>query len=419
MFIRLMFFTVILQAMLWAAPGDLDSSFGSDGIVTTDIGGADDSDSAYGVAIQSDGKIVAAGSGGNGSGSDFSVVRYSTDGSLDSSFGAGGKVITDTGGDHDQARSIAIQENGKIVVVGSRMIAGAFDFVVVRYNTDGTLDASFGTDGIAITDIGDGANSVAIQSDGKIVAVGFKWVSGMQYDFAAVRYNTNGTLDTSFGTDGIVITNVGGSMGADSVAIQSDGKIVAAGSEHIVRYNTNGTLDTSFGTDGIVTTDVAGYIARSVAIQSDGKIVAAGAHQTSSIAIVRYNTNGTLDTSFGTEGVVIVGGSSDGANSVAIQGNGKIVALGTGYGTDGNHFEVARCNTNGTMDTSFGASGLVTTVIGTYTMAFSVAIQGDGKIVAGGEGYMDSMDFAVVRYEGDPVTPPPTLPLPPIYYLLD
>ncbi len=420
---------MILQAILWAAPGDLDSSFGDDGIVTTDIGGTDDSDMANGVAIQNDGKIVAAGSGGNGGGNDFSVVRYNTDGSLDSSFGTNGKVITDTGGDHDEASSIAIQENAKIVVAGGRMFAGAFDFVVVRYNTDGTPDSSFGTSGIVTTNISgySAVKSVAIQSDGKIVVAGIG-ESSSGYNFAIVRYNTDGTPDSSFGTAGIVTTDVNGS--ASSVTIQDDGKIIAAGDSYdgdsiiyfaLIRYNTDGTPDISFGTNGIVTTNIGsvGYSdAKSVLVQKDGKIVAAGRTNTEThpyFALVRYNSNGTLDTSFGTDGVVITEVSSaDGADSVTIQDNGKIVVAG-GMFSD---FALVRYNTDGTPDASFGTDGIVTTDVGGG--ANSVTIQEDGKIVAAGMSNDGSdFDFAVVRYNGDPVTPPTTLSLSPIYYLLD
>jgi uncharacterized delta-60 repeat protein len=183
-----------------AAEGDLDTTFDSDGKVTTAIGASDNE--AYSVAIQSDGKIVAAGSSKNGSNYDFALARYNTDGTLDTNFGTGGKVITAIGSSTDVAESVAIQSDGKIVAAGFSNNGSNNDFALVRYNTNGTLDTTFDSDGKVTTAIGsanDAAYSVAIQSDGKIVAAGFS-NNGSNNDFALVRYNTNGSLDTSFGT---------------------------------------------------------------------------------------------------------------------------------------------------------------------------------------------------------------------------
>jgi len=267
--------------------GSLDTNFNSDGKVTTDFGGG--ADYAVSVAIQSDGKIVAAGYS-NGSNFDFALVRYNTDGSLDTSFNSDGKVTTDFGSGSDYGSSVTIQSDGKIVAAGGSSNGNNRDFALVRYKTDGSLDTSFDNDGKVTTAIGSGteeAYSVAIQSDGKIVAAGYS-NNGSNDDFALVRYNTDGSLDTSFDTDGEVTTDFGSGRGrARSVTIQSDGKIVVAGYSDnngsnddfaLVRYNTDGSLDTSFDTDGKVTTAIGSGddAANSVAIQSDGKIVAAG-----------------------------------------------------------------------------------------------------------------------------------------------
>jgi uncharacterized delta-60 repeat protein len=213
-----------------AAEGDLDTSFDSDGKVTTDIGGIDNR--ARSVAIQSDGKIVAAGYSNPGSNYDFTLARYNTDGTLDTNFDSDGKVTTAIGSGTDQAFSVAIQSDGKIVAAGYSNNGSNDDFALVRYNTDGSLDTSFDSDGKVTTAIGgsdDRAHSVAIQSDGKIVVAGHS-DNGSNEDFALVRYNTDGTLDTSFDSDGKVTTAIGSASDfARSVAIQSDGKIVAAG----------------------------------------------------------------------------------------------------------------------------------------------------------------------------------------------
>jgi uncharacterized delta-60 repeat protein len=417
-----------------AADGDLDTSFDSDGKVTTDIGGSDDR--ARSVAIQSDGKIVAAGYSNNGSNYDFTLARYNTDGTLDTNFDSDGKVTTAIGSGTEQAFSVAIQSDGKIVAAGYSNNGSNDDFALVRYNTDGSLDTSFDGDGKVITAIGGAADyavSVAIQSDGKIVAAGYS-NNGSNFDFALVRYNTNGTLDTSFDSDGKVTTAISGSNDiAHSVAIQTDGKIVVAGESGngsnanfaLVRYNTNGTLDTNFDSDGKVTTAIgsSGDIARSLAIQSDGKIAVAGSSFNGSnedFALVRYNTDGTLDTSFDSDGKVTtdIGSDNDFAYSVALQSDGKIVVAGHSDNGSNEDFALVRYNTDGTLDTSFDSDGKVTTGIGSEDDAFSVAIQSDGKIVvAGVSSNGNNRDFALVRYAGTPPAPPatptpvPTLPL--------
>jgi uncharacterized delta-60 repeat protein len=218
-----------LSASILAAPGDLDLSFGKGGIVFTGSGNNPSLDIAQEMAIQPDGKIVVVGDGalsGNTSW-DFAVARYNTDGSLDTSFGGTGIVITPVSNSNDSAYSVAIQADGKIIVIGN----GGGNWTVVRYNPNGSLDTSFGGTGIVITVLSAFENyaySVAVQLDGKIVVVGTSDNPGT-YDFAVVRYNADGSLDASFGNGGIVFTQTGGSSAAYSVAIRADGKIVAAG----------------------------------------------------------------------------------------------------------------------------------------------------------------------------------------------
>jgi uncharacterized delta-60 repeat protein len=412
-----------------AAVGDLDTSFDTDGIVTTAIGAG--GDEAKSVALQSDGKIVVAGYSVNGDTYDFAVVRYNTNGSLDTSFDTDGKVTTAIGASNDYVNSIALQSDGKIVVAGYSVNGGNYDFTVVRYNTNGSLDTSFSEDGIVTTAIGasdDIIRSVALQSDGKIVVAGYS-DNGGTYDFAVARYNTNGSLDTSFSGDGIVTTAIGASDDVVfSIALQSDGKIVVAGYSYnggtydfaVVRYNTNGSLDTSFDTDGKVTTAIGALddYALSIALQSDGKIVVAGQTYNGSkfdFAVARYNTNGSPDTSFDTDGKVTtaIGASDDYALSIALQSDGKIVVAGYSYNGSNYDFAVARYNTNGSPDTSFDADGKVTTAIGASSdYLSSIALQSDGKIVAAG--YSDngvSYVFALARYIASDSTAPsaPTL----------
>jgi uncharacterized delta-60 repeat protein len=201
-----------------AAPGALDPTFGTGGEVTTDFGG---SDSAEAVGIQSDGKIVTAGSTFSGGLQHFVLARYNADGNLDSSFGSGGKVTTDFGG-FDAASALVIQPDGRIVAAGR----GSGDFALARYNADGSLDPTFGSGGKVTTDFGgsDDAFGVALQADGKIVAAG----QGGS-DFGLARYNADGSLDPTFGSGSRVTTDLGGFEDAIAVALQNDGKIVITG----------------------------------------------------------------------------------------------------------------------------------------------------------------------------------------------
>ena len=403
---------VVLASPAVAAAGDLDTSFGGDGRVTTDFGGFDE---ALGVAIQSNGKIVAAGftEWFPSPLHDFALARYNRDGSLDSSFNGDGKVTTDFGGSDDVAHGVAIQSDGKIVA-GGRGTTGD-DFALARYNRDGSLDTSFGGDGKVSTDFGgfDGAlGGVAIQPDGKIVAAGFTAAGD---DFALARYNRDGSLDTSFDGDGKVTTDFGGLDVAFGVAIQPDGRIVAAGAAGgddffaLARYNRDGSLDTNFDGDGKVTTDFGGFDqALEIAIQPNGSIVTAGRTVASGttgdddFALARYNRDGSLDTSFEGDGKVTTDfGASDQAFGVAIQPNRKIVAAGFA----GDDFALARYNRDGSLDTSFNGDGKVTTDFGGPSdVAFGVAIQPDGGIVAAGAAPATESgqfgDFGLARYLG-------------------
>ena len=281
-----------------------DIDFGEGGIVTTPLG-EDTQDEARALAIQADGKIVVAGRSSSGADYDFAVVRYDDDGSLDTTFGAGGIVITPVG-INDVFYALAIQADGKIVAAGDSSNGADYDFAVARYNDDGSLDTTFGAGGIVITQVSPEriatVYALAIQSDGKIVAAG-RSNKITDDDFAVARYDDDGSLDTTFGAGGIVITPVEGGISPDRVqalAIQADGKIVAAGysSSHfaLVRYDEHGELDPDFGTGGIVTTSVEEGVttdrAYALAIQADGKIVAAGCSNDGvdyDFALIRYN----------------------------------------------------------------------------------------------------------------------------------
>jgi uncharacterized delta-60 repeat protein len=406
-------FTIAIAIPGSAAPGDLDPTFDGDGKVITQI--AED-DGARGVAIQADGKIVAAGSATASGNLDFALARYNTDGSLDTSFDGDGKVTTDFAAGADEALAVAVQADGKIVAGGSAAISGV-DFALTRYNTDGSLDPTFDGDGRVTTDYGFGSSQIrglAVQADGKIVAAGYG--SSTAFDFFLARYLTNGSLDPTFGGGDGKVTFLGfgpNNHEAHSVAIQTDGKIVAAGCTNcstsssnfaLVRLNPDGSLDGTFDGDGKATTDFAGNndLARAVALQTDGKIVAAGSASGGLVfALARYNADGSLDMGFDSDGKVTTNfASGDQARDVAVQPDGKIVAAGLACGfcfPAAGDFGLARYNADGSLDTTFSGDGKVTTDFGfANELAFATALQSDGKIVAAG---VAGGTFALARYK--------------------
>lgn len=336
-----------IAAIRYNANGTLDTAFGTGGVAMNDFNGGAD----YGleVLLQSDGKIVVVGYAFLGSGNtDLAVVRFLANGDVDTSFGTQGKVSTDITGYNDYAFAAALQADGKIVAAGAAQTAGAGDICVVRYNTDGTPDQTFDGDGIMCADMAgdyDVAFSVAVQPDGKIVTAGYS-KTGPSYDFSLARFNTNGSFDTNFGNGGVVTTPVGPSEDiCIAMALQPDGKIVLAGyvwdvnitdtDYGVVRYNTNGTLDNTFGTNGIATGPISnGYdYLRSVEIQPDGKIVAAGQTGTAGftdLCLLRFTAAGTLDPTFNGTGIIIddVNGEQDYAEGLVVQPDGKIVIVG-------------------------------------------------------------------------------------------
>ena len=370
---------------------------------------------------------------------DFAVARYNPDGSLDTSFGTRGRVTTDIGtSSKDQANAVAIDSSGNIVVAGKSSSDGSTgneDFAVVRYTSAGALDTGFSTDGKVTTHFGtdaDVAHAVAIDGSGNIVVAGAASNSGYLLKFGLARYTSAGALDTGFGTGGTVITSIDSTYDeVRAVAIDGDGRIVAAGYSTsastgtdfaLVRYTSAGALDTAFSTDGKVTTAMGSGAdwATSVAIDSSGKIVAAGfANNAGSrdFALARYTSTGALDTTFGTGGKVTTAISTgagsignDEATAVVIDSKGRIVAAG--YANKGTErgFALARYHSNGSLDTRFGAAGTgkVTTncFVGTSAQANAMALDGDGKIVTAGWSYNGGFqEFALARYLGGGETP--------------
>lgn len=367
-------------------------------------------------------------------------------GDLDPTFGVNGKVTTDLPGNREQASSVAVQPDGKIVAAGTALGSSAtYDFALTRYNPDGSLDPTFGGDGIVFTDFVGGtdfASDLAVLLDGKIVAAGRTSGSGTS-DFALARYNPDGSLDAAFDGDGRITTDfVGEQDGANSVAIQADGKIVAAGIAVVLvassspispplspppriydfalaRYNLDGSLDPSFGTDGKVTTDIADSfdIANDADIQPDGKIVVAGSAHLPTVgripggdfALARYTEDGSLDPTFDEDGKVTTdfAGDVDGGFAGAIQRDGKIVVAGGAYTGASDDFALIRYGPDGSLDPTFGGDGRVSTDFAGYIDgARAVSIHRSGRIVAAGDAVVDgppdfTPDFALAWYKAD------------------
>ena len=333
-------------------------------------------------------------------------MALASDGGLDPTFGIGGQVTTDFNHSTDIANAVALQSDGKLVVVGQTYTNNDYtgeDFAVARYNTNGSLDTTFGVSGKVTTDfpgLAAVASSVVIQPDGKILVAGGAFPNfTFLGDFKIVRYNSNGSLDTTFGVGGIVTTSFPGQGSyAFALALQPDGKIIAAGTDFVnfssddssntdfalERYNANGTPDTTFGGDGQVTTDFDGFNddAFAVLVQPDGKIVAVGSEKNPAtyydFAAVRYLANGTIDTTFGVAGKVRTDfghADFDQARSAVLQPDGKIVAAGfeSFNNTLSQFFALARYNANGTLDTTFSGDGRQSIDFGSFDQtAYSV-----------------------------------------------
>jgi uncharacterized delta-60 repeat protein len=408
----------------FAQAGDLDTSFGSDGKVTTDVTAR--GDFATEVATQADGKIVVVGGASWGKNPKFVLLRYNADGTLDTSFGGDGKVTTNFTRRQDVAFGVAIQADGKIVAAGDAGLrTGNSRFGVARYNADGTLDTTFGGDGKVTTQFtrkDDPVSSLVIQADGRIVVAGGAAWNGTNGNFALARYNADGTLDTSFGGDGKVTSDFGGRREfANAVTVQADGKLLAGGLVRfsktagrnrfeLVRYNVDGTRDTGFSSDGRATTDFTRWhdSVQGLAVQADGKIVAAGVAgyggSNPNFALARYDQDGALDATFGGDGKVTTNFTAgyDEAWDVELQPDGKIVAGGDTAGKGG-RFAIARYDTDGALDVTFSGDGRAVTNFTRHDdFAYGLALQADGNaLLVGASGWGGpNPRIAAARYMG-------------------
>lgn len=417
--------------------GKLDRSFGKGGKASTDFYGAS-ADYLAGVLVQKNGQLVVAGDStigtafGLSQGMSVDLVRYNPDGSLDTSFGVAGRVLTQVptpgapAGTFDMltAEATAEQADGKILVVGFDLTNE--DLLAVRYNANGTLDTSFGNGGIVLDPVGWGADSIAIQPDGKIVLAGtdFDPRNGITSSIALARLNADGSVDTTFGDGGMVLTNVDGLYdGANAVALQSTGAIVVAGTigspfpfggvAAVLRYSPAGVLDTTFGSCGVAVTGAYGFVsATSLVVQPDDGILIGGSAVGGSdvdFAVARFTANGSLDTGFGGSGTGIAladFGYDAQINAMAIQSDGSIVAVGQTMdpNTYLTSFAIARFTPTGALDGIFGNGGeVVVGFNGQDALSLAVALESNGNIVVAGDAGtdQDNEDFAIVCLLGD------------------
>lgn len=390
------------------------------------------------VAAQPDGKTIIAGSVKEGASYKPALIRYLQNGSTDASFGNNG-IDTFTISKLLPAYSfitfsaLAIQADGKILAAGTAgYLSGTFflsDVLIMRFKADGKIDSSFGTNGHTLTSITsssglsiDDAFDIKIQADGKIV------LAGQSYDYTkhsmlATRYNSNGLPDNSFGTGGVVLTAAGTSDDeAFGLAIQADGKIVMAGESYqsgssyrvaLTRLLANGAVDNSFGTNGQVVTNLSSGadIAKDIAIQPDGKIVITGSVFNSTSAqtdmlCMRYLSNGNIDSTFGTTGKVYidVSGKNDQANAVFIQSNGKILLGGNALNTDSvNVYCTTRLNADGTKDNFYGTGGMQTiSFFGQGDIAAGMAVFSNGRFIQAGQSVAGASFFiSMVKYKAN------------------
>jgi len=400
------------------ADGMLDPSFGNGGLVTTNFPGFFSGDAATSLVVMPDGRAVAAGyTIPNLAHTDMAVARYLSSGALDTTFDGDGMVVIPYPGvpptldSYAAVEAVLLQPDGRLVLVGGAINDDGANFALVRLNADGSLDGSFGTGGVVTTPIGVGAVAGLLQPDGRIVAVGgFSSV-------VAARYNADGSLDPSFGTGGVASVPLS-DFEVEAAALQADGKLVIAGAHPwpsalpnfaLIRLLPGGALDPSFDGDGLATADfgVTEY-GRSVIVLPDGRLVVAGSWAATAadwpgdFALVRFMADGSLDTTFGSGGLVTAdSGDPDRAEQVIRLPNGKLLVAGwTDLSGPKSDFLLARFLPDGPLDTSFGTNGFLRTDFNASAdQCNAVAIAGPDLLLTAGSSSAGGLsDLALARY---------------------
>lgn len=409
---------------LLAEPHDLDW------LTTTAFSGSGGA-RANVMVVQPDGKYLLAGPVERNNGFDIGVVRYRPDGTLDPTFGNGGIARPNLGPDSRFPSDLALDSNGRIIVVGNVSSGGSSDVSIIRLTSSGSLDNSFGTNGDTRVDVNteDGGNAVAIQSTGKIVVAGITYVQSVSRALL-LRLNTDGTLDTSFGTNGIVVDQNNVNEDIRALVVDSSDRILVGGYELngaqedflVARFTASGAVDNSFGSGGRTTVAFGqlSTIAKSLLLQPDGRIVVLGSTANStpnSLALTRLLTDGSLDPSFGTNGITMTtfGGTDHFLSSAHLRDDGRIVAFGaiqqpgSDYG-----FLISQYLPNGSLDQSFDDDGhIVLQPDVVHDFAFDGAVLSDGRIVAAGTAYLGgAYEFALASFSP---RPSPRAPVVPVY----
>lgn len=411
---------LFVSATIYAQPGKLDSSFSNDGKVITDFEGLTHIE---GITLQKNGKIIVA--GGGSLGEYFSLARYNKNGSIDKSFGNNGKVISQQE-EHPVFTGVALQSDEKIIAVGTANLRGYYKQVVIyRFTAKGILDSSFGDNGFAFLtprDIDSRSPAVAIQTDDKIVITGAVNANDANQESFAARLTAHGKRDSVFFKNGIHLISLGKISFFYAVAIQANGKIVVAGSGGetnkstiaLVRFETNGELDKNFGNGGKLLAPGNVFVqGTDVKIYPNGKIIVSGsiiANDKQNMILLRVKTDGTIDSLFGINGRAIINfENSSYASSLALQADGKIIVAGsadTNKSGSKKAFALARLKPNGKLDNSFGNNGrVITDFLPDNGFAAAVIIQPDGNIIAAGETTNENFfNLAMARYIGDKTT---------------
>jgi uncharacterized delta-60 repeat protein len=406
---QLLYSTLFLLLPFFASAqdGSLDATFGTSGSTTLVFGGF--ASEAHTIALQPDGKILIAGTAAGG-GSSVAIARYNVDGTLDNTFGTSGKIK------HNLANSpnistMALYSDGDILLGGKGSSMG----FLFRLNADGSKETTFGTDGVVTFDnYFTGLTDFRLVAGNKIIGCGPAKNGSLTY-FGLFKKNADGTPDATFGTGGYVLQDMGSQETLNQMALQNDGKILLTGTVYngadydiiLSRFKSDGTLDASFGTAGITIssfTSGAYEQGNDLEVLSDGKIIVAGrssAAGINSFLIARYKTDGSLDNSFGTSGKTItaISNSMDEIHSLAVSADGKLVVGGFSGDATNRLFTIARYKSNGSIDTGFGTSGIATTAIGAKSVVEEILIQPDGKILAGGYSDVNPRAFALARFK--------------------
>lgn len=437
-FVMLFSLMSISPVVAAGAPGSLDTTFGTDGKAIVDFGGDEDNPT---MALDQAGRILLVGFAGSYPDYDFGIARLNPDGTPDTTFGSDGYTTVDFGGT-DMGYAIASDALGRIIIAGltnihTPNIGWSSVMTVARLNSDGTLDSTFG-DGGKVTigfdgrrDIG--AYAMSIDEAGQIVLAGssskflYSTEDGDIYsiDMAVVRLNPNGFLDTTFGQDGLVEVDFGNEDIAFAMALDHSGNIIVTGQTSVytdtlpianmavARLNEHGVLDTSFGDNGRSIIDMGGYeLAASVAVDDSGRIVLTGLaaendFSNSDFGVARLNSDGTPDSTFGAGGQTKVDfGGFDISTGIKLDGAGNIIVGGHVDG-DSSDFAVAQLHNDGTLDAGFDEDGLATVDFGGYDYANSLVLDGAGHIlVVGATDVSGTYDFALARLNASPTTVP-------------